>query len=280
MTFPAFVEHLKAETTRDQTSSTPLYLRVQRGIEQAIEAGFVEVSDALPAERELAASLGVSRVTVRNAVRALVKKGILVQRHGAGTFVASRGTSRFRPLASFSEDMRTRGVNTESIWLSRSSGLPTPEECDALEIMPEQQVSRLYRLRFADGKPMCLEHSVLPATILPDPGAIETSLYAWLEAHGRRPTRAVQSLSAHLADASQAHLLSVPTGSACLHIRRRSYLSYEKLYRIRSGSGPVTSDMLKLDETDKILIGKDRPIEFVRSYYRGDLYEYVAELHY
>ena len=144
------------------------------GIEQAIQTGLVQVNDALPAERELAVALGVSRVTVRNAVRALVDKGILVQRHGAGTFVASRGSVSPNRLTSFTEDMQDRGRITDTVWLDRSVGLPTPEECEALEIMPDRLVSRLYRLRLADKEPMCLEHAVLPQYILPEPQAVET----------------------------------------------------------------------------------------------------------
>ena len=250
------IDHVRSEAGLERKSATPLYLRVQRGIEQAIEAGMVEVNDALPAERELATALGVSRVTVRNAVRALVEKGLLVQRHGAGTFVASRVEQPLKQVTGFTEDMKERGMVADVQWLDRSTGLPTPDECDHLQIAPDQPVSRLYRLRLADGKPMCLEHAVLPQTVLPDPLAVENSLYTWLEEHHRRPCRAVQKLSARLLDVSHAHLLGVPTGSPCLYIERQSFVSPE-------------------DKSDS---GDDQVIEFVRSYYRGDSYEFVAEL--
>ncbi len=253
------IDHVRIEANLDKKSATPLYLRVQRGIEQAIEAGMVEVNDALPAERELATALGVSRVTVRNAVRALVDKGMLIQRHGAGTFVASRVEQPLKQLTGFTEDMLDRGMVADVQWLDRSSGLPTPEECSALDIAPDVPVSRLYRLRLADNKPMCLEHAVLPQSILPEPEQIEGSLYTFLQSKGQRPTRAVQKLSARLLDISHAHLLGVPTGSPCLYIERRSFLALD-------GDG-ASDDALK-----------DRPIEFVRSYYRGDSYEFVAEL--
>lgn len=239
---------LREETNLAAKSATPLYLRVQRGLEQAIEAGMIAVNDALPAERELANALGVSRVTVRNAVRALVDKGMLVQRHGAGTFVASRVEQPLKQLTGFTEDMSERGMAVNVQWLDRSVGLPTPEECEALNIDSSTAVSRLYRLRLADEKPMCIEHAVLPITHLEDPTVVETSLYDYLEEQKRRPTRAIQKLSARLLDISHAHLLGVPTGSPCLYIERTSFLP------------------------------NDEAIEFVRSYYRGDSYEFVAEL--
>jgi GntR family transcriptional regulator len=239
---------LREEANLEAESATPLYLRVQRGLEQAIEAGMIAVNDALPAERELANALGVSRVTVRNAVRALVEKGMLVQRHGAGTFVASRVEQPLKQLTGFTEDMSERGMAVNVQWLDRSIGLPTPEECEALKIDSSMAVSRLYRLRLADEKPMCIEHAVLPISYLEDPMAVETSLYDYLEGLKRRPSRAIQKLSARLLDISHAHFLGVPTGSPCLYIERTSFLP------------------------------NDEPIEFVRSYYRGDSYEFVAEL--
>ncbi|MCV6545831.1 MAG: GntR family transcriptional regulator [Cohaesibacter sp.] len=239
---------LREEANLDVKSATPLYLRVQRGLEQAIEAGAIAVHDALPAERELANALGVSRVTVRNAVRALVEKGMLVQRHGAGTFVASRVEQPLKQLTGFTQDMTERGMTSTVQWLDRSIGLPAPEECEALGIDSTMAVSRLYRLRLADNKPMCIEHAVLPIHHLDDPMAVETSLYDHLERQKRRPVRAIQKLSARLLDISHAHLLGVPTGSPCLYIERCSFLP------------------------------NDEPVEFVRSYYRGDSYEFVAEL--
>ncbi len=282
--FGRLIEHVRQVADLEAPSATPLYLRLQRGIEKAIEAGLVAVNDALPAERELAHALGISRVTVRNAVRVLVDKGILVQRHGAGTFVASSQALRPRQITGFTEDMQIKGHATAALWLERSSGPPTPEECEALEILPESPVSRLYRLRMVDEKPVCLEHTVLPHSVLPDPTAIETSLYAWLEDHHQRPTRCVQTLSARLLDVSHAHLLGVPTGSACLYVERRSFIRQRHAY---SGSGagvgagstapssPINPD--KPTRRISLIRQEDHPIEFVRAYFRGDLYEFVSE---
>nr|WP_320142947.1 GntR family transcriptional regulator [uncultured Cohaesibacter sp.] len=266
------IEHVRQVADLGAPSATPLYVRLQRGIEKAIEAGLVAVNDALPAERELAHALGISRVTVRNAVRMLVNKGILVQRHGAGTFVASRLALSPRQITGFTEDMQIRGLATATLWLDRSSGPPTPEECEALEIMPDTPVSRLFRLRMVDEKPVCLEHTVLPLSVLPNPTAIETSLYAWLGDHHLRPTRCVQTMSARLLDVSHAHLLGVPTGSACLYVQRRCYLKQRPTTGV-SGSGQPDKTTRRISLIKK----KDQPIEFVRAYFRGDLYEFVSE---
>ncbi|WP_316863490.1 GntR family transcriptional regulator [uncultured Cohaesibacter sp.] len=265
------IEHVKTKSDLSEQNATPLYLRIERGIESAIMQGLVAVNDALPAERELAAALGVSRVTVRNSVRVLVDKGILVQRHGAGTFVAARVERAPNQIMGFSEDMHIRGLTTRAIWLDRSRGTPTPEECEALEIMPDSIVSRLYRLRLADEKPMCLEHAVLPESILPDPTLIDRSLYSWLQGHDRRPTRCLQTVSARLLDVSHAHLLGVPTGSACLYVERKSYLCQTGLTKAAEQREETETQIPKRSNSD-------RPVEFVRSFFRGDLYEYVSEI--
>src|SRR2546423_268387 len=72
----------------DEATPTPLYLQLQRVIQDAVRAGKLKADEALPSERDLARQLGISRVTVRKAIAGLVEKGILVQRWGSGTFIA------------------------------------------------------------------------------------------------------------------------------------------------------------------------------------------------
>ncbi len=229
-------------------SPTPLYRRLQHGIRRAVREGLIGEDHALPAERDLASALGVSRVTVRKAMAGLVEEGLLVQRQGAGTFVSHRLEQPLSRLTGFTEDIQARGLAAGVEWLDRSVGTATPEEALALDLSPGARVSRLYRIRTADGKPMCLEHATLPHRALPHPETVERSLYEVLGQTGLRPVRALQRLRAELFGVEQAHLLGVSPGSACLYIERRSYL--------KGG----------------------RAIEFVRSHYRGDAYDFVAEL--
>src|ERR1700754_3319746 len=90
------------------SSGGPLYIKLQRLIENAVREGMLQPGDALPPERELAAMADISRVTVRKAVQGLVSDGLLVQRHGSGTFVAPRSErveQSLSHLTSFTEDM-------------------------------------------------------------------------------------------------------------------------------------------------------------------------------
>src|SRR5687768_18569155 len=89
----------------DALGRGPLYQRLQLALRGAIESGLLGAEEALPAERDLAADFGVSRITVRKALDGLVGEGLLIRRQGAGTFVAGRVEKQFSKLTSFSEDM-------------------------------------------------------------------------------------------------------------------------------------------------------------------------------
>lgn len=229
----------------------PLYLQLKRFIEDAIHSGRVSPGDALPSERDIAARLDVSRVTVRKAVQQLVLEGVLVQRHGSGTYVAPqphRVEQSLSQLTSFTEDMARRGMAVRSSWLDRGIYSPSPEETVVLGLSATEKVARIARLRLSGDMPLAIERASLSEQLLPDPEAIGTSLYEHLDKHGGRPVRAIQRIRAVSLGEADARLLEVAPGAASLHIERTSYLA----------SGRV--------------------VEFTRSVYRGDTYDFVAEL--
>jgi GntR family transcriptional regulator len=239
------------ELSHSASGSGPLYIRLGRTIEAAIDSGQLGPGDTLPPEREIAGRTGLSRVTVRKAVQSLVRTGRLVQRRGSGTFVApsvERLELALSRLTSFSEDMARRGRAVRTVWISRIIRPATPDEMMALGLTAEDLVASLERVRHADGVPLAIERAVLPTAILPDPAAVETSLYTVLAARGLRPVRTVQRLSATNLAEADAELLAVAQGAAGLRIERISYLA----------SGRV--------------------VEFTRSLYRGDAYDFAAEL--
>src|SRR3977135_1045989 len=147
-------------------ATLPLYQQLQRAIREAIEKRVLGPDDALPAERQIAAELSVSRITVRKAIDGLVEEGLLVRRRGSGNFVAARIEKNFAKLTSFSEDMRSRGRVPHSVWLKRAEGAVSPEEALTLRLSPGAPVYRFHRLRFADDSPMCLEYATVSAEAL------------------------------------------------------------------------------------------------------------------
>jgi GntR family transcriptional regulator len=231
-----------------KSSNLPLYQQLQRALREAIDRRILESNDALPPERDLAEDFGVSRITVRKAIDGLVSEGLLVRRQGSGTFVRGRVEKNFSLLTSFSEDMRARGLNPRSEWLKRARGTVTPEEALKLRSSPGTPVYRFNRLRFADDAPMSLEYATIVAACIPSPDAVESSLYEALERAGNRPVRALQRLRAVLLTREQAELLCAKPGDAGLLVERLGFLQ------------------------------DGRAIEFSQSYYRGDTYDFVAEL--
>ncbi len=229
----------------------PLYLKLRQSLEEAIQSGRLNHGDALPPERDLAEYANISRVTVRKAVDDLVRDGLLVRRHGSGTFVVkplARVQQSLSRLTSFTEDMARRGLTTRAQWIERGLFAASPDEMMTLGLAADALVARLGRLRIADDMPLAIERASISAEFLPDPMRVATSLYAELDKTRARPVRAVQRISACGLRDSDAAMLGVPSGSASLSIERISYLA----------SGRV--------------------VEFTRSLYRGDAYDFVAEL--
>jgi len=229
----------------------PRYEQLYRHIAAGIADARLEAGGQLPPERDLAELADVSRVTVRKAVAQLVAEGLVDQRRGAGTFVRPQGPKleqSLSSLTSFTDYMLARGKTSSSVVLARGLFAPAPEESMALGIPGNDRVARIERLRSADGVPMAIERSSLPVDILPDPGAVETSLYSVLRTMGGAPTRAIQRITAVNLAAREAEQLRLPVGAAVLRIDRTGYLP----------SG--------------------RPIEFTRGLYHSDIYDFVAEL--
>ncbi len=229
----------------------PRYMQLQRQLKNAIESGRLAPGTPLPPEREIAEMTALSRVTVRKAMQPLVEAGLVQQRRGSGTIVAPRVPKVEQSLSiltSFSEDMARRGLDSSSVWLERGIFMPSPEEIVALGLSAGEQVSRITRLRRTGSEPMAIERAALPVDLLPDPLAVEHSLYEILQQGGNRPVRALQRISAINLGAEDAELLGVAPDAAGLRIERTSYLP------------------------------EGRVVEFTRSVYRGDAYDFVAEL--
>lgn len=226
--------------------TAPLYQQLQRVLRSAIERQVLNPDEALPPERDLASAYNVSRVTVRKALDGLVDARLLTRRQGAGTFVAARVEKNFATISSFTEDMLSRGRVPHSEWLARTEGAVAPDEAMALGLSPGSLVYRFTRIRYADGVSMALEYATVPANSLRSLDAVTESLYDALGPD--RPVRVLQRFRAVLFTDEQAELLRIDRNSPAFEIERRGY----------------TQD--------------GRTVEFTKSWYRGDAYDFVAEL--
>jgi GntR family transcriptional regulator len=228
--------------------SRPLYQRLAETLSRRIAAGELAPGQALPPERKLAEEHDVSRVTVRHAIEQLARDGLVEQRRGSGTYVTQRVSQPLSVLTSFSEDVAARGMVARSKLVNRGVGIANPEEVIGLGLAPGRRVTRIVRLRSADGLPLALEASTVLHEALPDPEEVGESLYAALEPRGMRPVRAVQRLSAIALEPNVAAMLETAPGAPGLLIVRIGYT------------------------------GDGRPVEYTRSTFRGDRWDFVTEL--
>lgn len=203
--------------------------------------------DRLPTERELADEFSLSRLTVRQVLGRLESEGWVYREQGSGTFVSEPRIAKSLELTSFSEDMRARGLRPGSDQveiLERPAGV---EVGHALSISPRDPVLHLHRVRTADGSPMCIEDSYVPASLAPGLAGtnIEGSLYELLEHRFHlKMDRAEQTIHATVLE---------PADAAILH-------SVE--------FGPA------FDVTRVGFDSRGNRIEYARSVYRGDRYSY------
>lgn len=202
--------------------------------------------EMLPTERELASQFHLSRMTVRQALEALISDGLVYSVRGVGTFVTEPRVSKPLTFASFSEDMRSRGYTAGSRLLDARTVPADDTLVAALGVDPETAVHRIERIRLADNVPMCHEAVHLPARLFPALLDLELtgSLYEILRTRYRvRPVRADQTIRAVVLRTRQAQLLNVPVRSPALLVKR------------------ISSD------------AAGRVVEFAESVYRGDRYE-------
>ena len=200
------------------------YVRV-RDFLRSLVTHELAVGDAIPSERLLCERFGVSRMTVRQAVDALVVEGLLRREQGRGTFVAPTKVDLEVRLASFGEEMRRRGLTPSSKVLSAEVVAASPDIADALDLLPGEEVFALHRVRYADGEPMAIEQAWLPSRLVPglfDDGA-PVSVYGELRRRGLEPDWGEDTVGATEVDTADAELLGLRVGKAVLRLTRRTF---------------------------------------------------------
>jgi GntR family transcriptional regulator len=175
-----------------------------------------------PSERELVDRFGVARMTVRQALDALVGEGVLERHPGRGTFVAGPRRSA-TGVVGFTEDMALRGRAVETRTLL-AEVVPAGEQlAGVFRVRPDELLVRWVRLRLGDGRPVCLSDTYLPEALVPDLAAhLPASLYDELAARGHRPTWAEDTVTAAPASDDEASLLEIAPGSPALRLTRRA----------------------------------------------------------
>ncbi|HTW48580.1 MAG TPA: GntR family transcriptional regulator [Acidobacteriaceae bacterium] len=239
-------------TPLDRGSGIPLYHQIQRQLMDRIRSGAFRQSDPMPPVQEIATLYGVSLMTARQAVRSLCDLGLAYSKQGKGTFVANTKVEKnFRQVLSFTEEMKTRGTTPKSRVLSFRIQTAPAEVRKALKLNAGEKVFRLHRVRYGDNVPLGIECSCLPVRLCPsllEDYDTTSSLYRALEMRGIFLMTASEVVEVGRATAEDAKLLRVAAKSPVFLFTRISFLEDGK------------------------------PVEFVKSTYRGDRYKIVNRL--
>ena len=229
----------------------PKYYEVKRQLLELIRA--MQAGTPVPPERELALQYRTSRTTVRQALAELVVEGRLLRIQGKGTFVAKPKVAQLLELASYTQGMRAHGLTPETRILDTGYVAADEELAALLGVRPASRVLRIHRLRLADGEPMSVDTSHLPAGRFPGLQRNldrHASLYEALATdYGVELAEAEETIETVLADPRDARLLGVDVGMPLLLLSRNAY------------------DVTGL------------PVEWAQSRYRGDRYKLVTRLH-
>jgi GntR family transcriptional regulator len=222
------------------------HAQIEDWLADAIVAGQLTPGDRLPTEHDLAAWLGVSRMTLRHALSELAQRGLVTRTvgRGGGTFVAEAKLEQdLTTLAGFSEQLRRHGKVASARVLAATRIPASPAAAAALELAEGAAVHDVRRIRLADGRPIVIEHSQFPADLFPDllDCRLDGSLYELLaDNYGQRPHRARESLEPVVAGVREAEALEVDEGAPLMLVERTAY----------SMTG--------------------RPLEYARDLFRGD----------
>jgi GntR family transcriptional regulator len=237
-------------TSAQQSARTPKYYSVKLHLLEFIDS--LEEGAVVPTERDLAADLGTSRTTVRQALVELVAEGRLVRRQGSGTCVADAKITWPLQLTSVTEQASANGQVASSQLLGVERTRASQELAEQLGLRPGDALHQIDRLRLADGRPTAVETAILPAARFPylgrkirQTGSLEALLAG---EYGVKLRGGQAQIDTMPASPREAGLLEVDTGSPMLVVRRLSY------------------------DTD------GTPVELGTTWFRGDRITLVAQL--
>jgi GntR family transcriptional regulator len=232
----------------------PLYQQIHHLLRHRIATGEYAPGSKIPSESELCRELAVSRVTVREALRELVRADMLVKIHGKGAFVAAETTRKLQTVkyAGFLEDLQERVQKLTVTDVEMRAVTAAPDIAAALGLDAGAEITRIRRLRHIDDEPFSFTVNYLPIDIGKRIRAKElysVPLLKILQTDLRIPiVRAQETIDAVPADPEVAQRLGISVLYPVMHMRRVMFTT------------------------------ADRPFEVVETFYRADKYHYSVNL--
>jgi GntR family transcriptional regulator len=224
---------------------------LEEALAERITSGDLKPGCRLPSERDLGREYDAGRGVVKEAVGALIRRGLLRRDDHKDLFVARPKVEHdLRSAAGFSEQMGAAGLEASARLLNAMVLVAPPRVAAALRLEPGARVAKVERVRYASRMPMTLEEAWLPDALYPDVTGLglTESLYALMrDCYARGPVRASERLEAVPARAPEAKLLHIPVGAPLMLVERIAY-----------------------DE-------EGTPIEYAKDRHRGDRASFVVE---
>ncbi|MGC8837070.1 MAG: GntR family transcriptional regulator [Anaerolineae bacterium] len=208
---------------------------VSEQIREAIMNGDLAPGAQLPPETELVEMFGVSRGTLRESLRMLEEQGLIIRRHGKGTFVRARPILKNLSVNYGITDMiASAGYTPGTAYLDLREEAADPETAKNLEIQPGSEVIVVERTRTADGQPVVFSVDIFPKSLLRVSlenlqCLRERSIYEYFQTEwGLSIHHGVARLAPVAADKALARRLSIREGAPLLYILQVDYLSDER----------------------------------------------------
>jgi GntR family transcriptional regulator len=243
----------------DRSAGVAVHVQIEQWLTAAIANGRLVAGDRLPPERELSVQLGVSRMTLRQGVEALERRGLVTRvpgRDGGAFITEPRVECDLTGLPGFSAQVRRTNLRPGSVVLSARQLRCPPDIQKPLRLEPRSRAYEIIRVRLANETPLAIERSYFPAK--PLPGLLDHdltgSMYDLLRAWDLDPETAVEYLEPTTAGDADAELLQVRAGSPLMGIERTAFAR---------GGVPV--------EFSRDLFRPDRVRLMVRSRVAGDV---------
>lgn len=222
----------------------PIYLQLREVVRTKIEEGEYPPGTAIPSENELAETYGVNRLTVRNAIDALVTEGVLRRIQGKGAFVVGDRIERdLNSLGGFRQTIHDANAEPGTKILAKSKRRAGKKYASIFGIGEDDEIFYIRRFNTANGEPVSIEHTFVPCSKVPKLDGIDLAVFSLYEVYGFygvSPVRAWQTLDLVELEARDARMLGMDPGSTVLLFTCYSY----------DANGDV--------------------VEFTRSYNRGD----------
>ena len=240
------------EPTKSYAFSIPLFIQMAERLIGQIESGDLSPGEQLPPERDLSGKIGVTRMTLRRALQVLESQGLIVRKHGVGTFIAEPKIDRQMEIVfRFTSGIQNRGLTPGAEIVSIEQILAAQVLAKDLDLPVFAPVYSILRLRSINQEPVMLESYKIPVQRFPGLERYDLekrSIYEIMEIeYGVPITRARQSFEPIIATEFEANILKIKIGEALMLEKRLSYDS------------------------------NNRPVEYGNDRYRGDRFRFVTE---